>query len=293
MTAVAHTEQDESELRAILSRLTPAQLGAVTRLLKSIDTEPDLNEALTLIVELEPAERSRVLRFARVLAEPIPEMINKNSDLVGAAFANEFRTSLRVHHATRDSHLEKVAFEHVFVEAVQAEGREAQLAPSRTTRFWDVMVDGSSRYSAKTTAAKNLNPNWLHISKLSEAAWIQDCRSARARHQKTIEFFENYLSIVDRSIILRTFIRLAEFHYELTEIPMRFFNRILDLQVSDFSSDAPRISVLDTDGAPLLQLVLDRSDSKITIGKIPKTKCIVHAEWNVARGRLIDPVVES
>lgn len=51
-------------------------------------------------------------------------------------------------------------------------------APLAGQRFWDVEMDGK-RLSLKSTAAENLRVGSLHISKLCEAAWIQDARSIK------------------------------------------------------------------------------------------------------------------
>ncbi len=44
-----------------------------------------------------------------------------------------------------------------------------------------------------------------HISKLTEAAWIQDVRSARARRQRLLELFRDYRAAVDAIVMLRAF----------------------------------------------------------------------------------------
>jgi hypothetical protein len=210
---------------------------------------------------------------------PIHETINPNSDLVGIEFSEEFKARIRAHHTSHPSPLGTVSFENALRLACKAQGMEAELAPSRTTRFWDILIDGE-KWSAKSTAAQGIKPDEIHISKLCEAAWIQDCRTAAQRHERALQLFDDFLSVVHRWIVLRAIRdkKTGKVWYELVEIPMSIFAKVKILKIADFASENTKIDVVDENGIAL-QLVLDRSDSKITIKKIPKSRCIVHAEW--------------
>lgn len=69
--------------------------------------------------------------------------------------------------------------------------------------------------------------------------------------------------------------------YELVEIPTRLLAPILDAPLSAFSSEGSNI------GIPLgveefdLVVTLDRSDAKITLKQIRKSRCIVHGTWQL------------
>lgn len=280
MTSNGATEQ---EVREALVGLTTNQRAALAELLAPTPLDADHEELWDVVTRLTPGQRRRVVSFARILRAPITEWVNPASDLVGPAFADEFSTALRLHHATQDHPLEKVRFENVLANAMRAEGHTVTLAPTRTTRFWDMELDGVTKISAKTSSAKGLKMDELHITKLSEAAWIQDVRRTRERHERVIEYFEDYLSIVGRSIYLRIFTRPDEYYYELVEVPRELFERMLVLPQNDFVSAGARVDVRNDEGVLLGQLVLDRSDSKITIAKIAKANCVVHAAWTVSR----------
>ena len=152
-------------------------------------------------------------------------------------------------------------------------------APSRTTRFWDLSIEGDQT-SAKTTQAKSLKRDVVEVSKLSEAAWIQDVRSARDRRERTLGLFREFTANVTRWYVLRIFETEAQWEYELLEIPVWMFDAAVQrLKVEDFDSDGPRIAVKDSRGKDLYTLALDRSDAKITIKHMPKSNCVVHGTW--------------
>jgi len=236
-------------------------------------------DLFSLVHRLDDSQVKKLLDVARVMGEPIEEVINPSSELLKSAFVSEFRARLQAHHATHTTPLDRLGFENAFMSASRASGLDTAEAPSRTTRFYDVTVAGE-RFALKTEGSKAMKKDRLHISKLSEAAWIQDMRSARKRHDKTMEFIEEFLGAVDRIFMLRFYRASLTPHYELVEIPVSHFERVRDLAVSDFDSDAPRIRIPGK-GADLLEFQLDRSDSKITIGKIDKAQCVVHAEWTL------------
>jgi hypothetical protein len=173
-----------------------------------------------------------------------------------------------------------IAFESAFLSASRAAGRSTTEAPSRTTRFYDVTVDGV-QIALKTEGAMSMKTDRLHISKLSEAAWIQDMRSARRRHEKTLGFIDDFLAAVGRIFVLRYYISDPAPHYELVEIPVEHFVLIRQLAVAEFDSDAPKIQMRDEIG-DIMIFRIDRSDSKITIANIQKARCIVHGTWRLA-----------
>ena len=80
--------------------------------------------------------------------------------------------------------------------------------------------------------------------------------------------------------MLRHYRRDAVPHYELVEIPVRHFALLRDVPLDRFDSDGPKILLEDEDG-PILTFCIDRSDSKITIRKIMKRRCLVHADWRL------------
>jgi hypothetical protein len=171
-----------------------------------------------------------------------------------------------------------VTFENAFVAAMQIAGHNPGRSSGSTGRFWDVEL-GGTKFSLKSTAAQKLSRDHATISKLTEAAWIQDCRTAAKRRQEAQSLFEMYLSSVDRLIQLRYFRR--DGRYELVEIPLGLFRGVLAVPASAFRADGPVIGIPVGQQPPDFTLVLDRSDAKITLHNIRLDRCIVHAVWTV------------
>ena len=105
-----------------------------------------------------------------------------------------FGLALSVHHGTTTDALGLNGFETAFGNACESVGWNVEWATSTTHRFSDLTVTDnegrSRRLSLKSTAARSLSERSVHISKLTEAAWIQDVRSARQRQRRTIELFQ-------------------------------------------------------------------------------------------------------
>ena len=140
------------------------------------------------------------------------------------------------------------------------------------------------RLSLKSTAAKNLSKTALHISKLTEAAWIQDVRTARDRRDRTLELFRQYQRAVTQIVMLRAFREHADkvpHKYQLVEAPVSIFDSIQRAPLKAFERDAPVIEC--TVGDRVVAVVaIDRSDAKITVRRVQLSACTVHAEWDRA-----------
>jgi hypothetical protein len=169
------------------------------------------------------------------------------------------------------------SFDSAFIAACTHAGHKVEQAPAGQ-RFWDVTVDGK-KISLKSTKARSLRDRKLHISKLTEAAWIQDCRTATKRREYTRRLFRNYCSQVDAIIQLRYF--GSHKLYELVEIPVSLFSQVLEVGKAHFSADGPTINIPIGKNPPDFTLKLDRSDAKITIANINKELCLAHGTWQL------------
>ena len=149
---------------------------------------------------VSPPEKIRIDEFLAALRGPCQVERNCDSDLNSERFEEEFRSKLLTHHFFMGSPLFQESFDCAFIAACKYAGLHVQPAPSGQ-RFWDVEVAGK-KISLKSSKASSLRHDLLHISKLTEAAWIQDCRSARMRRRKTFELFEQYCAEVDSIIQL-------------------------------------------------------------------------------------------
>lgn len=224
------------------------------------------------------AEHRRLTEFLSSLRTPCEVRFSGESDFGKGGFADEFTSRLLAHHCFIGAPLFQDSFESAFVDGCRAAGRSVEVAP-HGARFWDVAVDGR-RISLKSTKAKNLNPRFLHVSKLTEAAWIQDCRTAAARCDKTKQLFREYSEEVDSIIQLRYFAK--ENRYDLVEVPTTMLAQVADVPRSEFTSEGPTIRIPVGSKAPDFTLKLDRSDAKITLARIDVSKCLVHAEWQLS-----------
>ena len=84
------------------------------------------------------------------------------------------------------------SFETVFRNACERVGWSVDPPGSATRRFVDMTVDthvATRQLSLKSTAAMGLSKSAAHISKLTQAAWIQAARTAPARRDHTNRIF--------------------------------------------------------------------------------------------------------
>ena len=196
-----------------------------------------------------------------------------------------FGLALSVHHAATTVPLGLGSFEAAFRNACEHVRWPVEVSESATQRFLDIVVHPAGqptrRLSLKSTAARRLSRSTIHISKLTEAAWIQDARTARDRRQRTLDLFKDYQTQVSHIIMLRAFrdgVDVVPSLYQLVEIPTSIFDSIQEASVSDFSSDAPAVTCR-LGGREVAVVALDRSDAKITVRRIQMSACTVHAEW--------------
>jgi hypothetical protein len=258
-----------------------AGLITTTQELVNMSHSPYEEDLVRLIQTLSPAKQRQLADITKALAEPIEADINWTAGLVTPEFADEFASRLQLHHATHSKELQRTAIEDAFRASSMAAGRTVSPPMSATARFIDEVIDGEG-VALKGTAARDIKADRVHISKLCEAAWIQDVRGAASREEAAKNQIRMYLELVDRIYQLRVMPSALQWIYELVEIPVTLFEPILHLDRNLFAPDGPRIEVNDGLGLCMM-LILDRSDSKITISKIPMTRCIVHGRWSLAK----------
>ncbi|MDN5767193.1 MAG: hypothetical protein L0H96_09390 [Humibacillus sp.] len=241
----------------------------------------DRSRILQLVDTLDAPSVSQLLQIAGALGATIEGQVKEDAVLMEPAFRGEFEARLKVHHATHSKQLDRISFEDAFRAASRRAGRTVVGSAHATAPFIDEVVDGEG-VALKTTAARDVRAGTAHISKLCEASWIQDVRGAQAREGKAKEQIRRFLAQADRIYQLRVLPDRVNWKYQLIEIPVELFHPILDLDRNFFAPDGPRIPISDAVG-PCMTFVLDRSDAKITIAKIPVSRCIVHAEWTLPK----------
>lgn len=225
---------------------------------------------------LTDTEQRNVDELLAALRGPCHEVFDRSLGY-SQQFADELRSSLMVHHYFLRAALGTNFFEAAFIKAAKNAGHAVVVAPDGC-RFWDVEIDGR-KVSLKSSAAKNLALGKLHISKLCEAAWIQDMRGAAQREVETKNLFAEYTGLVDSIIQLRYF--RSKFTYELVRIPSSVLEQVLEVPRAEFAPDGPRIGIPVGKNPPDFTLNLDRSDAKVTLANINKNVCEVIGAWKL------------
>lgn len=230
-----------------------------------------------LEIQVTDAEYRRIRELIDALRTPCKVALHPKSPWNKPEFESEFRSKLLFNHCIVKTPLFQESFDAAFISACHAAGCKVREAPSGQ-RFWDVEVD-DRKISLKSTKAKSLKMDKLMISKLTEAAWIQDCRSSATRCKHTKDLFQQYCGMVDAILQFRYF-RETEL-YELVEIPVSLFSQVQDVGRRHFDADGPTIRIPIGKDPCDFALKLDRSDAKITISNINKQLCTVHGTWQI------------
>lgn len=223
-----------------------------------------------------PVKIEFVARVMESLANPPSAEIKQRGTWLTESdeWIEYFGLALSVHHSATTEPLGLTAFETVFRNACEHLGWPIDPPGSKTQRFVDLTVQPGAgterRLSLKSTAARNLSRTSLHISKLTEAAWIQDARTARDRRNLTQELFRQYQAAVTHLVMLRAF--REEPHevpsrYQLVEVPASIFDSVQTAPLHVFSRDAPLIEC-QVEDSTVAVVAIDRSDAKITVRRV-------------------------
>ena len=245
-----------------------------------------LDELKARLDSFSPVQIEFVAKAVDSLANPPGADIREQGTwLTGVdAWLEYFGLALSVHHSATTEPLGLTAFEAVFRNACEHVGWTVDPPGSPTRRFVDLTVKAGEaperRLSLKSTAAAKLAETSAHISKLTEASWIQDERTAAGRRDQMRELFREYQAAVSAIVMLRAF-RVGNAmpdRYQLLEIPADIFDTVQTAPLSLYRSDAPAIEC-EVGGKLAAVVAADRSDAKITVRRIQLSACTVHAEW--------------
>ena len=247
-----------------------------------------LAEIKAKLDEFSPAKIRFIANVVDSLANPPQAEIRAKQTWLTSStdWIEYFGLALSVHHGATTEPLGLIAFETVFRNACDSVGWQLTPAGSATRRFVDLEVtDGEGtarRLSLKSTAAKNISESTAWISKLTEAAWIQDTRTPRDRRHRLQRLFADYQEAVDSIIFLRAFRKDGIPHrYQLIEIPVVLFDSVQDAPPEAFQRDAPVVPC-QRDGETVATIAVDRSDAKIMVRRIKISACTIHADWTRA-----------
>ena len=246
-----------------------------------------LEELKAKLDEFSPVKVEFVSRMVDSLSRPPRAETRRRKTWLTASpdWIEYFGLALSVHHGATPEPLAQKAFETAFRNACEYVRWPVDPPGSLTQRFVDATVEAGGetrRLSLKSTAARNLSEASVHISKLTEAAWIQDARTPGTRRDAMQTLFHEYREAVSAILMLRAFRQGADVpprRYQLVEIPVRVFDSIQEASLRDFERDAPVIECR-IDGESVAAVAVDRSDAKITVRRIKLAACTVHAEWS-------------
>nr|WP_314142503.1 hypothetical protein [uncultured Rhodococcus sp.] len=235
------------------------------------------------IDRLNDQEAEVVGEFVDALLAPVSAELLPGSWLATKEWSEAFLARLRAHHALSREPLSTTQFEAAFEAACMAAGWGVVSSASATQRFFDttILVPGQvpMPISLKASSASDMRKTYVHISKLTEAAWIQDTRKQADRQARIVELFADYRKSTYSIIILRGFKEPDGVQYELIEIPTELFEAVEDLDLA--SAQLATIPVPVNSVTPYMKIRVDRSDAKITLTGIQLSVCDVHCRWKL------------
>ncbi len=251
-----------------------------------------LSELKKRLDKLSPTGIRFVAQMVESLSSPPQARVQEPATWLTPEWIEYFGLALSVHHGTTTEPLAQKGFETVFQNACESVRWEIEKPASETWRFLDLILKrqhcAEQKLSLKSTAQKRLSPHTVHISKLTEAAWIQDMRTARDRRSQTLNLFRQYVHAVDSIMILRAFRRPDQpqgipSRYQLIEIPTDIFRSLFDAPLRAFSADGPTIDCSYGGFHVAARVSLDRSDAKITVKAIRIAACTEHVIWDIEK----------
>lgn len=217
-----------------------------------------------------------------IYSEPLPR-----TWLASAPWTEAFAARLQGYHALSAEPLGTIQFEAAFNHSCDVAGWHVEAARSATQRFFDTTIsDGKAavkRLSLKASSAEGMAASTVHISKLTEGAWIQDARRQADRRDRIVELFQDYQHLTSAIFMLRGFKDRDGFQvlYELAEIPTSIFDPVADLSVAEAQKGTINIPSGTTARNRHFAIRIDRSDAKITLTGIRLDKCVIHGRWGL------------
>jgi hypothetical protein len=241
------------------------------------------------IDRLSNREADVVEDFVDALLKPIYSEEIPQTWLTAPAWKDAFLARLRGHHALSIEPLSTTQFEAAFNYACVTSGWHVEAAGSATQRFFDTTISNGEgvarKLSLKSSSAKDMRVSTIHISKLTEAAWIQDVRRQADRRNSIVALFDEYRTTTSSIVMLRGFADRDGYQvrYELVEIPTSIFAPVAGLTVEQAQASTIRIPPGSTPQNAHFAIRIDRGDAKITLTGVRLEQCIVHGRWGLAR----------
>ncbi len=239
------------------------------------------------IDRLSDREADVVDAFVDAILTPIYSESLPETWLASIAWTEAFAARLQGYHALSTEPLGTIQFEAAFNHSCEVAGWHVEAAESRTQQFYDTTISDSKgavkRLSLKASSAEDMLPSKVHISKLTEGAWIQDARKQADRRNRIVQLFQNYQETTSAIFMLRGFKGRDGFQvlYELVEIPTFIFDPVADLNVAQAQKGTISIPSGTTYRNRHFAIRIDRSDAKVTLTGIRLDKCVIHGRWGL------------
>lgn len=246
-------------------------------------SRPTLHEKID---RLSNQEADVVAAFVDAILKPIHSEPLPPTWLATPTWHEAFTAWLQGYHALSAEPLGTLQFEAAFNHACDVAGWHVQAAGSATQRFFDTTISDRGtvkRLSLKATSEKAMQINKVHISKLTEAAWIQDARRQVDRRNEIVQLFQEYKQTTSAIFVLRGFRGRDGFQvlYELVELPTSIFTPVATLTRSQAQAGTISIPPGTTYRNRDFAITIDRSDAKVTLTGVRLDKCLIHGRWGL------------
>jgi len=220
------------------------------------------------------------------------KFIKYKSDLINDRVLNDFGDVLRIHHSFSLEPFTKDKFEYALEKVLAHRGINAKLAP-KGNRGHDLTINHET-FSLKTQADRNINENYIWISKfmeLGKGVWGDKDEDLIGLRKAFIDHMKNY----DRILILRALGKDPYWKYELIEVPKRvlLLAKKGKLEMMHESTQYPKPGycfVNDPEsGEEIFKLYFDGGrENKLQLKNIRKKYCKLHAYWEFNVPNAID-----
>ena len=220
------------------------------------------------------------------------KFIKYKSDLINDKVLNDFGDVLRIHHSFSVEPFTKDKFEYALEKVLTHRGTNAKLAP-KGNRGHDLTINNTT-FSLKTQADKNINEDYIWISKfmeLGKGIWRDKEEDLIGLRNAFIEHMKNY----DRILILRALGKAPHWKYELIEVPKQvlLLAKKGKLEMMHNSTQYPKPGYCyvndPVSGEEIFRLYFDGgSEKKLQLKNLKKKFCGIHAYWEFSVPNVID-----
>jgi type II restriction enzyme len=211
------------------------------------------------------------------------KFIKYDSDLINDQILKDFGDVLRIHHSFSREPFTKDKFEYALEKVLTHQGIEAKLA-HKGNRGHDLTINNKT-FSLKTPADRNINENYIWISKfmeLGKGVWGDKDGDLIGLRNAFIAHMNNY----DRILILRSLGKNPHWKYELIEAPKKILllAKKGELKMMHDSKQYPKPGYCFVNdpksGEEIFKLYFDGGrENKLQIKNLKKTFCKIHAYW--------------